>query len=221
MLRPGRDKGIATPIPLGLAALGTTTFLMGVIAIFGAPASLTAYSTQALMFGGLLELLAGMWAFAYGDALAAMSFSFLGAFFGWWGFEHMAMLGIHAALPGVGMVFIVTGVVTLYMWIASFYETASFNLVLLFLWIAFGLMGIADISGATGLAIVGGISAIVSGLIAAYTSFAEIYNATSLEDTVPVGESKTIRDRAEHDEMERIRRTHPTDHVTGGAAAHA
>ena len=212
MLRPGNDKGLATPIPLGLAALATTTFLMGVATIFQPQASWPPYFTQALMFGGLIELLAGMWAFAYGDALAATTFSFLGAFFGWWGLAYTA-LPAHAAaaasLNSVATVFIVTGVVTLYLWIASFYEFVSFNLVLLFLWIALGLMGIAMYTGVETITIVGGIAAIISGVIAAYTSFAGIYNATSLQEVVPLGEFSDVRQRAERDEMERIRRIHP------------
>jgi hypothetical protein len=39
MLRPGKDKGLATPVPLGLAVLATTIFLIGVAAIFQSPAN--------------------------------------------------------------------------------------------------------------------------------------------------------------------------------------
>jgi uncharacterized protein len=222
MLRPGKDKGLASPIPLGLASLATTTFLMGVAVIFQPPSSWPPYLMQALLFGGLVELLAGMWAFAYGDALAATAFSFLGAFFGWWGLVHMTLLGQVAAsttMKSMAIVFIVTGVVTIYLWIASFYEFVAFNLVLLFLWIAFGLTGIGMFTGIETLALIGGIAAIVSGVIAAYASFAAIYNATSLQEDLPLGESAVVRHRAEQDEMERIRRIHPTNHVDDRAGA--
>ena len=73
----------------------------------------------------------------YGDTLAATTFSFIGVFFGWWGLVHMQLLGVTAAtaatIYGVALIFIVTGVVTLYLWIASFYEFVAFNLALLFL----------------------------------------------------------------------------------------
>jgi succinate-acetate transporter protein len=223
MLRPGKDKGLATPIPLGLAALATTTFLIGVGIIFQSPTTWSLYSMHALLFGGLVELLAGMWAFQYGDPLAATAFSFLGAFFGWWGLTQMSLLGVHAAASvatnSMATVFIVTGVVILYMWVASFYEFAAFNLVLLFLWIFLGLMGLAMFTNIESLMVIGGISAIISGVIAAYTSFAAIYNATGLRDVVPLGESSEIRERAEHDEMERIRRIHPNDRLHQEAGA--
>jgi uncharacterized protein len=215
MLRPGRDKGFATPIPLGLAGLATSTFLMGVAMIFQSPTSLGPYLMQAVMFGGVVEILAGMWAFAYGDPLAATSFTFLGAFFGWWALSHMTVFGIHAdsavAMNSMAMVFIVTAVVTLYLWIASFYEFAAFNLVLFSLWIAFGLAGLAMFTGSSVLGVIGGIFALVSSLIGGYASFAEVYNSTSLLEVVPIGESKEVRERVEQEESRRISRLHAVE----------
>src|SRR5215469_9446077 len=123
MLIPGKDKGLATPVPLGLATLAATIFCVGVGAIFQSSAAWAPYAMQALILGGLVELLAGMWAFAYGDALAATTFSFVGAFFAWWGLTQVAALGIHAAAvaatSGLATIFIVSGVLVLLMWIAS------------------------------------------------------------------------------------------------------
>ncbi len=215
MYRPGKDKGIATPMPLGLAALASTTFLIGIAVLFQAPAAWTPYVLQALLFGGLAELLAGMWAFAYGDAIAATAFSFLAGFNIWWGLAHLSFFGIHAAMAvnSMGLVFLVSGFVVLYLWIASFYESAAFNLVLLFLWISYGLIGIGLLAGVEGIAAIGGISAIVSALIGAYGSFAEVYNATALvEDAVPLGEPAAVRERSRHEEEERLRRLHPMEH---------
>ena len=225
MLRPGKDKGLATPVPLGLAALATTTFLVGVAVIARSPASVGPYLIQALLFGGLVELLAGMWAFAYGDALAATTFSFLGAFFAWWGLTQVAALGLHAAAvaatSGLATIFIVSGVLVLLMWIASFYESAAFNLVLLFMWIFMGLIGIGLFAGADALIVLGGISALISGLIAAYASFAEVYNATSLTEAIAIGEPQAMRERSEHEEAERIHRLHPTNGMRQSSQLHA
>jgi uncharacterized protein len=221
MLRPGNDKGIATPIPLGLAALATTTFLMGLAIIFQWTTSSPPYVAQALVFGGLIELLAGMWAFAYGDSLAATTFSFLGAFCGWWGLAYISQIGAHAGaaawINSMATVYIVSGVVTLYLWIASFYEFAAFNLVLLFLWVALGLMGIGMYSGAWVVSLIGGLAALVSGVISAYASFAAIYN----EDVIPLGEFNEVKKRVEQDERERIRRIHTVDHMSEPTTARA
>ncbi|MGH7002213.1 MAG: acetate uptake transporter family protein [Stellaceae bacterium] len=227
MLRPGRDKGLATPLPLGLAGLATTIFLMGIAIIFQPPTAWMPYLVQALLFGGMIELLAGMWSFAYGDPLAATVFTFLGGFFVWWGVMHMsALLAVHGAASAatansIATIYIVTGVVMLYLWVASFYEGAAFNHALLFLWLALGLTGIAMFTGITVLAILGGIAAIVCGLIAAYTSFAEIFNATALQETIPLGESMVVRTRVEEDELERLRRLHAVERPTRETAMRA
>jgi succinate-acetate transporter protein len=65
----------------------------------------------------------------------------------------------------IATVFIVSGVVVLYLWIVSFYEFAAFNFVILFLWIALGLMGIATHSGVEAFMMIGRISAVITGLI--------------------------------------------------------
>ena len=101
--------------------------------------------------------------------------------------------------------------VTLYLWIASFYEFAAFNLVLFSLWIAFGLAGLALFTGSSLLLVIGGISAVVSSLIGGYASFAEVYDSTSLKEVLPIGESKEVRERVEQEESERIRRLHAID----------
>jgi uncharacterized protein len=209
MFRPGRDKGIATPIPLGLAVLGITTFLMGVSLIAQPVTAWAPYFTSALLMGGVAEFLAGMWAFSFGDPLAATVFSFLGAFYGWWGINGLVLHGTMMHPASVALVFIVCAFVVAYLWVASFYETAVFNLVLLFLWIGLVLMGISMATASLPIAVIGGISAIISGLVASYGAFAELYNASVLQEVVPVGEPKVIRERSAHEEQERLRRLHP------------
>jgi succinate-acetate transporter protein len=102
-------------------------------------------------------------------------------------------------------------VLVLLMWVASFYESAAFNLVLLFLWISMGLIGIGMFAGMESLIVLGGISALISGLIGAYASFAEVYNATSMTEAIATGEPRAMRERSEHEEVERIHRLHPSD----------
>ncbi len=217
MLRPGRDKGIANPVPLGLAALGVTTFVMGVSLIAQPVSAWGPYFTNGLLLGGLAEFIAGMWAFAYGDPLAATVFSFVGAFYGWWGINGLMLHGAAINPASMALVFIACGFVVLYLWVGSFYETAVFNLVLLFLWIAYVLMGIALATSVSTITVIGGISAIISGLVAAYGSFAELYNAAVFEQVVPLGEPKLIRERSGSEQEMRLRRIHPMSEADGPA----
>src|ERR1700751_847767 len=117
MFRPGRDKGIANPIPLGLAAMGVTTFVMGVSLIAQPVSAWSPYFTNGLLRGGLAEFIAGMWAFAYGDPLAATVFSFVGAFYGWWGLNGLILHGAAFNPASMALVFIVCGFVVLYLWV--------------------------------------------------------------------------------------------------------
>ena len=109
MFRPGRDKGIATPVPLGLAALGVVTFLMGLSLITQPASTWGVYFTNALVMGGMAEFVAGMWAFAYGDPLAATVFSFLGAFYAWWGISGLMLHGAALHPASMALVFIAAG----------------------------------------------------------------------------------------------------------------
>jgi succinate-acetate transporter protein len=224
MFRPGKVKGIASPIPLGLAAFGLTTFLMGFAVIFEARAAWTPYFTDALMFGGLAEFLAGIWAFAYGDALAATSFIFISVFYGWLAMSAANFVPAHGAAAAAfgmfsvstGMVFVVTGFVVLYCWIASFNESVAFNATLLAFWISLELFAISFFTAVNVIGVIGGVFALIAGLCAFYGSFAEVYNATTMQEVVPLGEPAVIRERSETYEYERLRRLHPreTTHTT-------
>src|SRR5216683_3084885 len=68
-------------IPFGLLSLSIATFLMGFAAIFPTRMALAPFFTMALVFGGIGEFLAGMWAFAYRESIVATIFSFLGLFY--------------------------------------------------------------------------------------------------------------------------------------------
>src|SRR6266436_9249229 len=62
-------------IPFGLLSLSIATFLTGFTAIFESRTAMAPYFTMALLFGGVGEFLAGMWAFAYREPIVATVFS--------------------------------------------------------------------------------------------------------------------------------------------------
>jgi succinate-acetate transporter protein len=78
---PVEVAGIADPAPLGLAAFALTTFVLSMfnadlIGKGGEPVVLAV----ALAYGGLTQLLAGMWEFKRGNTFGAVAFSSFGAF---------------------------------------------------------------------------------------------------------------------------------------------
>src|SRR2546421_8778481 len=92
----------ASIIPFGLTVLSIATFLMGFAAIFQSRTAWAAYFTMALLFGGVGELLAGMWAFAYRETIVATVFSFLGLFYAWFGLTNLIFPGRHGREDGGG-----------------------------------------------------------------------------------------------------------------------
>ena len=80
--------GIANPAPLGLAAFATTTFILsmfnaGLVSSSGEPIVFG----MALAYGGLAQMLAGMWEFRTGNVFGATAFTSFGAFWlSFWAF---------------------------------------------------------------------------------------------------------------------------------------
>lgn len=71
----------ADPIPLGLLGFATATFAAGsVIAGWWPQASMALVIPVLLVFGGLTQFIAGMWAYANADTLSATAFGSFGAF---------------------------------------------------------------------------------------------------------------------------------------------
>lgn len=71
----------ADPIPLGLLGFATATFAAGsVIAGWWPQSSMALVIPVLLVFGGLTQFIAGMWAYANADTLSATAFGSFGAF---------------------------------------------------------------------------------------------------------------------------------------------
>ena len=73
---------IADPGPLGLAAFALTTFLLSVVNAHWTSGNSagTAWLGYALAYGGIIQLLAGMWEFRRGNVFASTAFSSYGGF---------------------------------------------------------------------------------------------------------------------------------------------
>jgi succinate-acetate transporter protein len=197
-----KEQPSASMVPFGLTALSIATFLMGFAAIFQSRTAWAPYFTMALLFGGVGELLAGMWAFAYRESIVATVFSFLGLFYAWFGLTNLIFLGgtaekmAEVSAVSMGMVFLVGGLITLYLWVVSFREPPGFHLTLLFLWIAFVLLAVSLFTGLAIVSIVGGIAAIISSLIAATASFTDLYRRAGLGEVLMVDElARKARER--------------------------
>ena len=120
---------IADPGPLGLAAFALTTF---VLSMFNA--ELVSSGGEpivfglALAYGGLAQLLAGMWEFRTGNTFGAVAFTSYGAFWlSFWAFVQFFEKSVPQADAGhaVGLYLIAWGIFTAYMFIASLRTTGG------------------------------------------------------------------------------------------------
>jgi succinate-acetate transporter protein len=181
---------IADPAPLGLAAFALTTFVLsffnaGIVSDAGEPVVLG----LALAYGGLAQLLAGMWEFRNNNTFGATAFTSYGAFWlSYWAFNQFFADKVPAGSVGdaVGLYLIAWGIFTTYMWIASFRTTAAVSAVFLLLAITFLALGIGEAASADGVVKAGGWIGIAAAIAAWYASFAGVTNSTFGRTVLPV-----------------------------------
>jgi succinate-acetate transporter protein len=181
---------VADPGPLGLAAFALTTFVLsmfnaGLVSDKGEPVVFA----LALAYGGIAQVLAGMWEFRTGNTFGAVAFCSFGAFWlSFWAFEQFYASDVPAADLGhaVGLYLIAWGIFTAYMFIASLRTTAAIALVFILLAVTFFLLGIGEAGGSTGLVKVGGWLGLATAAAAWYASFAAVTNSTFGRVVMPV-----------------------------------
>jgi succinate-acetate transporter protein len=181
---------IADPAPLGLAAFALTTFVLsffnaGLVSDTGEPVVLG----LALAYGGVAQLLAGMWEFRNNNTFGATAFTSYGAFWlSFWAFNQFFAAKVPTGEVGsaVGLYLIAWGIFTAYMWIASFRTTLAVNLVFILLTITFVVLGIGESGGNTTVAHLGGWLGIATAVVAWYASFAGVTNSTFRRTVLPV-----------------------------------
>ena len=175
-------SGIADPGPLGLAGFAATTFFLSAANTNMLPESVTAVVLGlALFYGGLAQLLAGMWEFAKGNTFGALAFGPYGAFWlsFWYLLNHVpAGASPHDLNKGLGTYLLVWTIFTFYLFIASTRTSGILMAVVGFLFLTFLFLTIGKYADSTGWTKVGGWFGFVTALLAWYASFAGVMNAT-------------------------------------------
>lgn len=188
--RFGFGAGVADPGPLGLAGFASTTFFLSVVNAGLLPESVGGVVLGlALFYGGLAQLLAGMWEFVKGNTFGAAAFSSFGAFWMSYYFLVAHLAGVKAG-PGdinhaLGVYLLVWTIFTAYMTIAatrvSLAVLAVFAaLTLTFLFLTIGKFGSADFTK------IGGWLGLITAVVAWYASMAAVTNATFKRIVFPV-----------------------------------
>jgi uncharacterized protein len=180
----------ADPGPLGLAAFAMTTFVLSMfnaklVSSAGEPVVLG----LALAYGGIAQLLAGMWEFRTGNTFGAVAFSSFGAFWiSFWALSVFYAPKIPAADAGhaVGLYLWAWAIFTTYMFVASLRTTGAVALVFLLLAITFILLGAGNSGNHVNLVKWGGYIGLATAAAAWYASFAAVTNSTFGRTVLPV-----------------------------------
>jgi uncharacterized protein len=181
---------IADPAPLGLAAFALTTFVLSMfnadlVNDGGEPIVLG----LALAYGGIAQLLAGMWEFKNNNTFGATAFSSFGAFWiSLFVFNQFEADSVSAAHLGdaVGLYLIAWGIFTTYMFVASLRVSVAVSLVFILLAATFFFLGFGNAGDNTDVVKIGGWLGLATAAAAWYASFATVTNKTFGRIVLPV-----------------------------------
>jgi len=176
----------ADPGPLGLAAFALTTFVLSFANAGIIPSAGAAVLGLAAFYGGLGQLIAGIWEFANKNTFGATAFCTYGGF--WLAFWYLVSTkgDVAAGGQGVGIFLIAFGIFTLYMTVAATRTNGALIAVFAFLTLTFFALGIGAAANSTVLSHIGGYLGIITALLAWYTSFAIVTNSTFKRVVLPV-----------------------------------
>jgi succinate-acetate transporter protein len=182
---------VADPAPLGLGAFALTTFLLSAAnAGWMGSASGDAWLGYAFAYGGLCQLLAGMWEFRNRNVFGATAFSTYGGFWiglGLWALLVAPTAGAKAG-KDLGWILLAFAIFNTYMLVwSSMLNTAVFS-VFLTLEATEIILFVGGFTAKTGIVKVGGYVGVLTALVAWYTSAAVVANSTAGRVIVPVGQ---------------------------------
>lgn len=188
----GPVPAIADPVPVGIAGFAMTTFVLSCInaGFFGGTAGTPMVLGLAIFYGGLVQLLAGLWAFRKGETFVAVAFCSYGG--GFWLSYFFLVYFIAPHLPAsvagnaIGLYLLGWLIFTAYMTIAALRTNLAVLGVFLTLTATYLLLVLANLGVATSsLLPIGGYVGITCGVIAWYVAFAHVVNATFGRDLIP------------------------------------
>lgn len=175
----------ANPAPLGLCGFALTTWLLSLInnGTFGGE-NVGLVLAMGLAFGGLAQMLAGLFEFSKGNTFGFTAFTSYGAF--WISF---ALFKIFFA-EGVSAAFVGWGTFTLMMFIGTLAKARALQAIFLALTITFYLLAAGDFTHNTTITNIGGNFGLLTALLAFYLAAADIINDSFGREVLPVGNPK-------------------------------
>jgi len=183
-------SAIANPAPLGLSAFALTTFVLSA-ANAGLYSGAAIVIGLALFYGGLGQLMAGMWEFRSGNTFGATAFTSYGAFWVAVGFSLMPLFGgksvveLAGGSTALGVFFLGWTIFTALMFLGTFRLNGALVAVFGFLTLTFLFLTIGALGGASGMTTLGGWLGIITAALAWYTALAGVLAGTNSAIKLP------------------------------------
>ena len=181
---------VADPGPLGLAGFAMTTFVLSVFnaKIISDSALSAVVLPLALFYGGIAQVLAGMWEFRRDNTFGAVAFTSYGSF--WLAFAAYVKF-IAPGLPtsqgheATGLFLLGWAIFTAYMLVASLKTTWLLFAVFAALTVALALLAIGALGNHPDVTMAGGWAGLLTAVLAWYGSMAGVTNATWGRGVIP------------------------------------
>ncbi|KAG6544852.1 hypothetical protein Mapa_013542 [Marchantia paleacea] len=191
---------VANPAPLGLTGFALTNFVLscqnaGVLIPTSASQSIV--TGVALGYGGLAQLLAGMWEFSAGNTFGATVFSSYAAF--WFSFAviQIPAFGVRAAFEAsgtlsefhdaLGLWLLGWTIFSFTMWLATLRTNVCLTSLLLSVVVTLLLLALGEFKNDEKLIRAAGLAGIVASFIAWYLALAQTVNRQNSFFELPVG----------------------------------
>jgi len=180
---------IADPAPLGLAGFALTTFVLSLVNANWMPAATAPVVLGlALAYGGVAQLLAGMWEFRRGNTFGATAFGSFGAFWiAFWAYVTFYADKIPAADAGTatGWFLIAWGIFTTLMFLGSLRTTMGLVALFALLAATYFVLGAGGLAGSSNVTHIGGYLGVATAIVAWYCAVAGVLTSTFGKPVLP------------------------------------
>ncbi|MBD3363144.1 hypothetical protein GF362_05470 [Candidatus Dojkabacteria bacterium] len=180
---------IANPAPLGLMGFGMTTILLNIhnAGFFPISAMILA---MGFWFGGMAQVIAGIFEFKKNNTFGATAFTSYGLF--WLSLVTLLILPklqITEATPPayMGWYLFLWGVFTLFMFVGTLKKNLALKFIFFSLTVLFFLLAAKDFTGSEIVGTIAGWEGIICGASAVYLAMAEVINESFGKTVLPIG----------------------------------
>lgn len=184
------DKSLlANPAPLGLMGFGMTTVLLNIhnAGYFALGSMILA---MGIFYGGIAQLIAGIFEYKKGNTFGVTAFISYGLF--WLSFVGLKVIpeftGFNAPEnTAISAYLFMWGLFTFMMFASTLKKNKALQFVFISLAILFWLLALGNITGNATIKMIAGYEGIICGLSAIYLAMAEVINETYGTTILPIG----------------------------------